>query len=279
MIWLDPQSPIFQSGIAPFFLSFIVVGVICLLIGNENGSLFAISGTALVMIVAYWIIFSVPPFPPRASTQKLGYLIAIASLISLFTTGPGKVERFWQYISGIVLVAGLIWLGESKLKQGHIFSVLFVISVGIIAIWLFIYSRRKSLEFCVSLFVTAFTLAGIAFLAPSASITQLSIAVAAILGGFLIWNWPKQRVQFSGTGIFLFGSTLIWIAGQMSLYTRASDLALLAVLLILLVPVIQTRLVGSRLSENTVFAPVVTGIISTIVGCSAIFIASFQSTS
>ena len=68
---------------------------------------------------------------------------------------------------------------------------------------------------------------GIALYGTSASIAQFCGALAAALGGFLLWNWPRPRDVFGGGGVCGAGGALVFLLSVLAFYTRASKLALL----------------------------------------------------
>ncbi|MEM9105741.1 MAG: hypothetical protein AAGC96_08800, partial [Pseudomonadota bacterium] len=112
-----------------------------------------------------------------------------------------------------------------------------------------------------------------AFLAPSASIAQLALAITAATGGFLVWTWPTVRLSFSQAGIAAMGLPMIWLASQASLFSRANDWALLIAVSIAFAPAIRAALITVPALSNRFTRPISTGVIAVILGAIAVALA------
>ncbi|MEM6463493.1 MAG: hypothetical protein AAF724_16425, partial [Pseudomonadota bacterium] len=110
----DPQSPVFQAAVAPFLLSFILVGAVTLFAGSELRISLSACGVAIAILVAYWLAFSWPPFPPRASSHKVGYLIAISTVLSVILAVRPWPKLLTTIIMYLALIAGVLWIARSK---------------------------------------------------------------------------------------------------------------------------------------------------------------------
>ena len=106
--------------------------------------------------------------------------------------------------------------------------------------------------------VTGIGMSVIALIGAAASLSQLAAAVAAATGGFLLWNWPKQRYPFSMVALFGAASALFSIAATIVLFTRASTLALAILLGIFVAGLLRARL---PFVDRPVWGPVVFGLI------------------
>lgn len=75
-------------------------------------------GWALGVVFVYWLLEGVPPLPPAAAKQKLGYLIALGGLAGVvWSLFPGN-RPFTALASLVLAVVAVLWLGWSKVIGG-----------------------------------------------------------------------------------------------------------------------------------------------------------------
>jgi len=273
LAWIDPQNPAFQSGIAPFLIALLLVGTLFKAAGPRLGRRLAICGTAAALLAAYALMFSTPPFPPKSASHKLGYLLAFSGLLSVLIAAMPDRLRAWRVLVPSAIVLGLAWIAESKIKQGQFLVLLAVLAGAAIAFAALERARAEAAEIGTTALVAAFGLAGIAFLAPSASLTQMAMAVAAALGGYLLWTWPKPRLDFAEAGFMAILAPLIWLAGQMALYSKASPLALAIIPAAALAPYLGRRLTFLMDRRPEVLGPIVVGLCAAVFAAIAVSIA------
>lgn len=271
MLFFDPQDPAFQA-VAPFVISTILAGIIWFSLKGLRGN-FAIIVVTVAILIAYWLAFSWPPFPPRSSGQKLGYLFLISALATLLFGRFGKTGRTASIGNLAIVLAGIIWLASSKISQGQFISVGLVGIAAAAAVFGLSSKRNRDVDTGVAILVAGFALAAVAFLAPSASIAQLSLAICASLGGFLIWNWPKLRMNFLPAGITAVALPLIWLASQASLYSRANDWALAVLPLVAFAPWIRSKIVPQSIENSDLLRPIATGLTAAILAAPVVLIA------
>ena len=274
---LSPQNPVFQAAVAPFLASLVLVGAITLLAGARRSS-FGICGAAIAIAIAYWLALSLPPFPPRAANHKLGYLIALSTLLSFLLANRSWPARFAPALAYLVVIAGLGWIAQSKIAQGQFLEVALVIGVALAAIVGLSLRRDEPVDNGVAVLVAAVAVAGIAFLAPSASLAQLSGAIAAATGGFLLWTWPRRRLDLSEAGLMAVAVPLVLVAGQASLYSRANDAALLVAAAIAFAPAIRAIIARSPALAADTLRPIATGVTAAIIAAAALAIAFINQT-
>lgn len=250
-----------------------MVGGIFRFAGPSRGARLAICGTAVALLVSYCLVFSLPAFPPRSASQKIGYLIAISGLLSILFACKSDLARIWRMIIYAVVVLGLAWIAESKIKQGQFLAPLLIVAGSSIALTALMRARENPVEVGATTLVAALGLTGIAVLAPSASLTQMALAVASALGGFLLWTWPKPRLAFAEAGLMAIGAPLIWLAGQLTLYSKANSGALAIVVLIALAPILRQRLFGGPDRQSDALRPIVTGFCAALIAAIALLIA------
>jgi hypothetical protein len=262
--WLDASNPIFQSAILPLAAGLVLVAVLRLLGGPARGPSLAVVGAAAALAIAYFVIFGLPPFPPRASSHKMPYLIAAGTLLA---AAAGLLRPAGRRAAIPVLVwigLGVAWLAESKLRSGNVLPALLVLAAALAAGAGFVRSAEAATESAALVLVASFGLAGIAFLSRSASIAQGSGALAAASGAYLIWNWPKPRFAFSAAGVLGLAVPAILIAAQMGLYTRAEPVSLALIVLtpFAALPLSRLELAPERL--RTALRPLLAGTLGAI---------------
>lgn len=273
LTWFDPQNPAFQSGIAPFLASLLLAGAIFKVAGPTLGSRLAVCGASVALLLSYYLMFSLPPFPPRSASQKLGYLLALSGLLSILIACLPNLVRSWRVLVILGIVLGLAWIAESKIKQGQVLGPLLILVGAAVAFAAILWARTRPTEAGVTALVVAMGLAGIAFMAPSASLTQMATAIAAALGGFLLWTWPKPRLGFAEAGTMAIVAPLIWLAGQIALYSKASPGALAIIPAVALAPFFRQRLFRMSDRGPEALRPIVTGLCAAALAAIALLIA------
>lgn len=277
-VLFDPQSPVFQAAVAPFLISFILAGAVTLMAGGEVRAGFAVCGAAIAVVAAYWLAFSWPSFPPRAASHKLGYLIAISAVLSFLLAGRTPLKSIASAVVYVAAIAGILWIGQSKLARGEYLTVAIVAAFAAIAVFGLSWRRDEPVDNGVAVLVSGFVIAGIAFLAPSASIAQLALAICAATGGFLVWTWPKIRLHFASAGIAALALPMIWLAGQASLFSRANDWALAIAAAIAFAPALRAALIRHPALATDTMRPIATGVTAVILGAIALGLAFANST-
>lgn len=245
-------GPIVQSLILPLAVSIVVAGVIWFGIARlspATGRVAAL-GVALGFLASYWVTVGPPPFPPVSSSHKVAYIV-LAGLIL------GGVMTSVQPLSRLALVAmalwpGVIaaWLGWRELMSPSAIGLITLVGawvVGAIALYGLRPGSEANTAPSVKLIAAALTAAVIAQIGSSASIAQLCIGLAAATGGTLLLNWPKHRFGLGPIGAYGGGSALIALVTAMALFSNASKLALVLLLLIFFVDrILPRQLFASR---------------------------------
>lgn len=277
-MFLNVDSPIFQAAIAPFAVSCVLVGAIVVFVRGDRRSSMAVCFAAIALLVAYWLAFSWPPFPPRAATQKVGYLIGLSAVLSLALAARPRLYRLASTAVFLVVIAGLVWIAQSKIAQGQILNVAVVVLIGVVAAFGLSVRRGEPVDNGVAVLVGAIVIAGIAFAAPSASLALIGGAIAAATGGFLVWTWPKRRLDFAEPGLLAVAVPLILLAGQASLYSGANNIAILVAAAIAFAPSIRAATLRGPSMDTDLLRPIATGVVAAIVGAVALAIAFMNQT-
>ncbi len=262
--WLDAHNPLFQSATLPLATGLVLVAALRLIGGPLRGPALAVVGAAVALAAAYFVIFGLPPFPPRASSHKMPYLIGAGALLAAAASLWRPASRRAVPLVLVWIGLGVAWLAESKLRSGNVLPALLVLAAALIAGVGFAKSAESAVESAALVLVASFGLAAIAFLSRSASIAQGAGALAAACGAYLIWNWPKPRFAFGAAGVLGLAVPAIFIAAQMGLYTRAEpiSLALLALTPFCALPLSRLKLEPERL--RTTLRPLLAGTLGAI---------------
>ena len=279
---MDFGNPIFQSGVLPLFAAFVLTGAIRMAAGVERGPALASGSVGLAAILAYVVILAWPAWPPGQSIQKLAYIFAAGLAIGAIADAVPVPRGLRRALVVAAPLVGLAWLAEPVLVGGPGLAdsaVLAVMALAALVIgWRL--ARREGegdLTSTIQIGAGAAGLALIALLGATASVFQLAIALAVAAAGFALWNWPVMRFPPGASLLLGAGGAFIAIAGLLALFTEASRVALL---LLVLVFFSDTFTAGIRVGQGRmgrVLAPVVTGGAAAIVVLAATAVAFFLS--
>ncbi len=183
---------------------------------------------AIAFLIAPLSILGWPPLPPRSSLQKIVYISIIGLVLGiafdlLRERAPVRcVATAW---SAIIVV----WLGWPQVIGVHVLDLLRLAVVWLAGIFVFsrlLTERANGIVAPTLVLVGGLGLSAVAFIGLAASLSQLAAAVAAATGGFLLWNWPKQRHVFAIAAVFGAATPLVAVAATTALFTRTNPLAL-----------------------------------------------------
>lgn len=254
--YLDPANPVFQSGLAPFFGALVLIGILQVMTGRKAGGTIAAFGAVLALALAFYLIHGLPFYPPRASSHKMSYLVygsaGLAFFLALF---PGR-KGLARSVILAAFVLGLLWLAESKLRQGKVLEPGLVLLAGLYLLWRLDSMAGPKLAPAIAVCALGFGLAAAAMFGNSASIAQGAGAVGAAAAAFILWNWPRLRMAFAPAALAGLGLPLLFLAAQAALYSKTSDWALLVLLLIPLCDLPLSRMGVARAGSKGVLATV-----------------------
>ncbi len=245
------RDPLFNTAGLPAIVAFLTAGFFRLAGGPNRGTTMAGIGIAFGMLAAYLLIQGAPPFPPISSSQKLPYLIVGG--LALAAVAQAAPKRIWVAYGAIVIavLATVFWFGLPRVKSLDTLwaldrNLLFLSAGCAIAGLLVLYRLYRQRQFggdaSVLLGVAAVALAPIALFSNSASYAQMSGALAAAIGGFFLWNWPRPRFPLGLFGVLGAGVTLLALATGLLRFAAASPWPFL-----LLLPVFFADTAANRL--------------------------------
>lgn len=250
-----------QSFALPLLAAGAATGLLRFLAGTTRSALFASAAVPVGFLVAYLVILGTPPFPPVASSQKLGYLApaGLAAGFLLDWLGDRPLLRWPLLVGGPAL--GLYWISRPRLGDLQTTTLLTLLLLWLASLIVFLRlgsaARRPGIEASVMLIMAALGAGAIAFLGRSASLAQLAVALGAAAGGFALWNWPRARYRFGAAALFGGAGSLLGLVSIMSLYSRASLIALALLLPIFFADLLVRKIPSLRL--GSALAPLVLG--------------------
>ena len=274
-------DPRVQSAAAPFVVAVLVAGVLRYL-GGVRGAVLAGLAVLAGFFVAYWLVLGAPAWPPRGASHKIAYIAAAAAALGLLLD-LGRIPPLGVRIAVAVGgLAGAAWLMGARLDVSDPMTWLWPglpIALAWIGVLGWLDSRRtEPLAAPALLVVAAVGASFVALFGRSASIAQLSGALAAATAGYAIWNWPVARIDLARAALFAAGAAWLGLMTQMFLFTRAEPWALLALLLVFVGDQPATRVVARLLPSSNWFGravgPLAHGVLVAIPAAIAVFVAS-----
>jgi hypothetical protein len=272
------DDPFVLSAVLATLLPFAVAGLLAGILGGAIGVRAAGAATAVAFIVAHIAILGWPVFPPRSSLQKIAYVALTSLIVGVMLDKLNSRAVIWSLAAVWpgVLVA---WLGWQQLLAADPTDL-----AKLAVLWIagaFVFDRLITLRHIALVSPTMVLVAGIgtsliAFMGAAASLSQLAAALAAATGGFLLWNWPKRRFEFSMILVFGAASVLFSTVIAMVLFSQANKLALAVLILITAAGFIREKL---PFVESTVLGPIVFGVVSALPVLLAIAISYFTTAS
>lgn len=115
----------------PFAVALVCAGALRAAAGARRGSIVASASVALGFTAAYLTITGQPPFPPRASDQKLIYAVFGGVLAG------GLLDSFqpprWASLAGVVIacLGGLAWLVLPLLRSLDLRAAVLVLGIAL----------------------------------------------------------------------------------------------------------------------------------------------------
>ncbi len=266
------SNPLLQSSLIPLVISFLSVGFLRLAVGRANGPWLANGGIVIGFLVSYLLILGLPAFPPVGATQKIFYIAFSCGLLGSLFDLDGNPKFLLAHWMVIVPVAVVWWVVAPLLPEsiedvdaktgGQAMS---MVVIG----WLVFYRLRQlastGLVVPIILISAAVCISAIAMDGGSASVAQLCAALAAALGGFALWNWPRMRFSVGAAILFGGAGSLLALSCQTIFFTKATVDALLLLLSLLFVEPLVGKIVSAGTPLAVALRPVVQLVLSFIV--------------
>jgi hypothetical protein len=253
---LDLNHPLIESVLVPLALALALTPSLLRIFGARWGNRLAAASIGLALLVALMLTFGVPAWPARSGMQKLPliFVLLLAGGMVIDIIKPGRIAVTLTTIAAIVVIA--LWLGWPQLTSGDTGMLLLLTSASLLAL-ICLYGLAAAQpdggNRSAMIVLAALGLAGASFNAGSLALFQVALALAAAVGGFALWNWPKPRLLFVATGISVGGLGCFAVALLLLLLTQIRPWMLLPLPLIFAADAVARRLpVPARFRRTTV---------------------------
>lgn len=260
---LSPDNPAFQSAVLPFLLAAVVAGLIRLAGGSGRGALLAGAAVAVAVLVAYLVVLGTPPFPPRSSGQKLFYVAAAGLALGIAVDLSRVRGQFLVLLLLAFVGAASVWVGWPAWKRVAAAPDTWMPAITLLLLLIatvpLVRAAPNGISAAVMLLVAALGLAMVALTANSASLSQIAGALAAAVGGFLAWSWPKARFPVSAALLFGAMGAFAALTTQAALFTRADPWTLAPLVLVFLAAIPAARLTFGSGAVRAALSPLVIG--------------------
>ena len=233
------QHPAAESAGLPLLLAVVLAGLIRLAGGPGRGRQMAGLAVPLAFLVTWYVLFDLPPWPPRSAGQKLGYAVLLATALGLLLDverGRPSIRTAGAVLAGAGAAAWVAWPMLARLEAGPA-----ALAAGVVG-WRLARPAERGTDTPVIGLVLAVGLAVVAMTAASAAIAQTAGAVAAALGGYLLWNWPVARFWAGGPLVLAVAAALGALATQALLFTKGHPGALAPLVLVAFADAAAARL-------------------------------------
>jgi hypothetical protein len=253
---LDFNHPLIESVLLPLALALALTPSLRWVLGARWGKCLAAASIGLALLVALMLTFGVPGWPARSGMQKLPltFVLFLAGGIIVDIIKPGRIAVTITTIAAIVVIA--LWLGWPQLTSGDTGMLLLLTSASLLA-FMSLYglaaAQPDGANRSAMIVLAALGLAGASFNAGSLALLQVALALAAAVGGFALWNWPKPRLRFAATGISVGGLGCFAVALLLLLLTQIRPWMLLPLPLVFAADAVARRLpVPGRFHRTTI---------------------------
>lgn len=220
-----------QTALLPLLAGIIGVGVIRFAGGPTRGPRLAAAGVAAAFLAAYAVIVGLPALPPPSSMGRLFWSAVAGLVLGIGADVAGLDRRRGSLLVGVWLAVSLVWIAFPVLPGSLEAATAMVVLVA--GAW-FGLSRtaiqpRGAATPGVTVLAAALAVGGVALVGASASVAQLAFALAAAMGGLLLWNWPVERHDWGVAGQATVGF-LALLTAALTFFSSAHAEALLLVL-------------------------------------------------
>ncbi|GGK71334.1 hypothetical protein [Amphritea balenae] len=235
------NNPMLQSSLLPLLISLIVAGVVGF--SSAKGQRFAAIAVA-ISALATIIVISGLSFPPKATSQKLPYLIMAGAIIGLLVDALNIKGWSYKLVSLIIPLGMVGWLFGARFNSMDLVGGFYLIVITLLAILTLWQgdNQRNRIDSGLKLLFISGGLGAILLIGSSAMLAQTAFGLMAAIGGLLLWNWPKFRFNIGASILFPIVAILSAMAAQGLFFTKASGIALLLLMPLLLIDLIMPRI-------------------------------------
>ncbi len=273
---MELGHPAVQSGILPLISAVLLTAMLRVAGGSRRGARLASSAVGIALLISSVLILGAPAWPAHSGMQKFFYLaaggVSLGMLLDLRSAAFGPL---WLW--ALLWMAGAFaWLAWPQLDRPDTLWLLAAICLAGLAIIQRVTSRPAHDTTAPLMFlVAAASLGGIAFVEGSLSIAELGFALAAALGGFMVWNWPQPRYPFGAAGLLGGGMVVLALALLTLLLTDVTSWTLTPLVLIFFADTLSRRLPAGTGRLRQILQPLYLLLVGSLPGAAAIALAWF----
>ena len=237
---------------------------------------------AIVVVMVYILLEGVPPFPPVSSKQKLGFILACGGLVAVLLLPWFAAQRF--LITFFLLLATLVWIGFRKFSAGYGFEEILTFGIPVLVFAAVGQVQIKQGEtpylWPITLLVFAFAASFVFLTGGYIGMAQLSGAIAAFIGGYLLLRYGSSLIgndqlipplPVATNWFLMFALATIYLSALL-FAPKLNVVGAFVVLLVLLVPLFSDRMN----SLSTRIQPVVMSAFAMVPGLIAVLISFFN---
>lgn len=266
-----------MQGVAlPLALSLVLTGLFRLVGGPRVGPHLTALSVLVSFLVCYALISGVPPFPPRASSGKVFYVALLGGAAGLTLQALRDASRPAQVVCVAAPLLVAAWLGWPLTRSVGGVAWLMLAGAaawGVVALWRLNSEQGRGVVPAVMLLAGALAIAGIAWFGATLSAALYAAALAAALGGYLLWNWPTARFPASEVVTLGAGVTLAGVVALLVFYTTASRLALALALGVFFAAPLARRVAGRQFRGRRALEPVIVALVAAPVVLASVTVA------
>ncbi len=225
-------------------------------LGAGRGKRLAAAGVGLALLITHLLTFGAPIWPPQSGMHKLPLLFALllAGGLAIDLLQPGRTAVVAATVAAIAAIA--LWLAWPQLQVGGVAMLLLLVSTSLLSIASLaglVHAPADGAGRSAMLVLAALAVGGASFNAGSLALFQVALSLAAAVGGFALWTWPRPRLPFTASGVAVSGLGCFAVALLLLLLTQVRPWALLPVPLIFVGEALSRHLpVPARFSRATV---------------------------
>jgi len=234
----------------------------------RRGELVAGLGVGGAILAALFALLGLPPFPPIAAWHKVFYLVAVALLLGVVLDLLKGREDLRRVVALVLPMMTAYWLAYSQFL-GNFFTpaVLqfsFLTVGGGAAMVQLEKHRHRVLEPSVMILMASLGLGGVALVGGEESAALLAFAISASVLGFALWNWPINRLPFTGPMLLATGAALSGAAGQLAYFSSAPSWPLLLLLPIFFADRVRSKFIRGHDRIAEFLKPPVLAVLCTV---------------
>ncbi len=224
------QDPAVTGGYIPLVLGLVLVLLIRLAGGRVHGERWAVLAICIAWLLAYWLLEGIR-WPAVASKQKLFYIVAVAFALG-WVLEAIRPRHLWLVVASLAAPAlAVYWIAARSLANAKdtwtLLTVVLLWIAGVVVLWRLAANSREEKDprggigdrsglFAPSCLLVAALGAAVVFLnGAEIGLTQLNIALGAIVGMYMLVNFvgfvaTGRSFNFGAIGII--GGGVIWLA-------------------------------------------------------------------